>query len=96
MKGEKRPRLLKREVHDMLMMLRTRRKRKVETARRMDVLSSDERVERKPYTLSGQVRDTFEVAGEVRFRDRRRDSQVRVAFAITASKISAAGSPSKD
>lgn len=78
------------------MILRTRRKRKVVMARSMDVLSSDERVDRNTYILSGQVEDTFEAAGEVRFKDKRRDSQVRVAFAITASKISAAGSPSKD
>ena len=96
MKGEKRPRLLKREVQDILMMFRTSRKRNVDIARRMEVLSSDERVERKPCTLSCQLRGTVEVAGAVRFKDRRRDSQVRVAFAITASKISAAGSPNKD
>jgi len=48
-KGEKRPRLPSRDVHDML---RTRRKRKVQSARRREVFSSEDRLAMKSLKVS--------------------------------------------
>lgn len=70
-------------------------------ARRMEVFSSAERVERKSKKvamdaeiLSGQVRGGS--GGAVRFNATRKDSRLFVAFPSTAVKTFAAGSPNRD
>lgn len=70
-------------------------------ARRMEVFSSAERVERKSKKvamdaeiLSGQVRGGS--GGAVRLSATRKDSRLFVAFPSTAVKTFAAGSPNRD
>ena len=99
MKGEKRPRLPRRDVHDMVVMLRKRRKRKVVRARRMEVFSSAVRVERKSMkAVAASLKVSCQVTGgggvEFTRETLNRDSRVLVACARAAVRLFAAASPS--